>query len=416
MFNFAEKHMRIYWYKSKSQVNEFTVKLLEYWFRVNGGENVSDTENPDIVAVSICSSREITTLVSAKKKADSLGVPLLVGGSESYIGATLLAWADYLCVGEGYGLVKDLAKNGFDALKRGNVLCRDDMFREVNPDYEIPWLKLPAIQTAEKSYYFLHGRGCHKKCKFCFTSWTQPHQVIDSRCVYRVKKSIPKGKHIIYVTNDDGMIASGAGSTTVKRFLEYETDKWPKVIRLGVEGITEERRKFFSKYISTEQLADAIKKSIKIKRQLQLFFIIGFCDDPKDGVFDELANIIGVEKVRFPRIYFKFTWFESSPHTPLGRFDLKNLDFFDCEKNLLSMRAISGRYRLFKPGKQGSAVWNSVFRRLPPDLAAYWYLQKNKSSDLDAESVCNLAVDKVGIGYVDGSGDYPWKEIKCRIK
>ena len=83
------------------------------------------------------------------------------------------------------------------------------------------------------------------------TSWVQPHQVIKGNmasmeaAVTAVRAADPAAG-VVFVSNDDAA-GEWAGSTTVARFLADPYKKWPAVVRMGVEGITAERRAAFGK-------------------------------------------------------------------------------------------------------------------------------------------------------------------------
>jgi hypothetical protein len=410
--------MKIYWHESAEQRRNFTSKLLKWWFASCGGTNVSSDELPDIVCASICSPRECSTLASARKIADKLRVPLLIGGPECYTGATYLAWANWMCIGEGYGLLEDMARTGIAAMSRFNVLSRTNQDAAVTPDYVIPWRRLPAMQTSPTGYYYLAGRGCRNKCAFCFTGWTQPHASVPEHIRTRAIAGVPKKAHVLYVTNDDGGMAAYSGSTTVRQFLDESRAKWPKVIRLGVEGVTAKRRLSFGKPISDEDLASAIAKARDIGSQVELFFIVGWPDDPEaDGAFDSLMNLVGTETVRWPRAYLKFTWFEPAPHTPLASYDLRKLTEWDYQRAAMSMRSRSGRFRVFKAGRPGAAIWSAVMRRLSPEDAATWYAMRSECESAGSfAAACDIAERTIGLPSVDGTYDSPWKRVQTRIK
>jgi len=164
--------MKIYFHASTAQRAQYTHKILRYFFSRYGGTVLDTPDGADLIGASICSVRELSAVIAARKIATMHHVPLLIGGPETYIGDPLLAWADHLCIGEGYRLLSTLAQRGISAIADApNVLSRGSS-TTISPDYTIPWKEIPAIQTAPRAYYYLHGRGCHRKCKFCFTSWT----------------------------------------------------------------------------------------------------------------------------------------------------------------------------------------------------------------------------------------------------
>ncbi len=407
---------KIYWHETKQQSREFTSKLLKWWFVRHGGI-ITGPEDADLVCVSFCSPREVDVLKSARVVASKHGLRVLAGGCEAYTGSTYLAWADYLCVGEGYELLKELA-SASDPMSilddYGNVLGSADGL--VTPDYHIPWGELPSVQTAQYAFYYLAGRGCRKKCKFCMTSWTQPHQTIPPALLDQAGNQVTGRTKLVYVTNDDGL-GDGAGSTTLKNFINSDRDKWPMVTRLGIEGVTEKRRRSFAKPISDEEIAAAIIKAKRIRRQLELFFIVGFPDDPEPvSAFEKIADLIGTETARYPRVYMKFTWFEPCPHTPLANWDLGQLIEWDYQEAAKTLRARSGRYRVFRAGKIGASIWSAVLRRCDSRQALLWETQRDRVSCLPARDVCSEAASLLGAGVIDGSVSPPWKRVKCAIR
>lgn len=408
--------LKIYWHETPDQQKNFTSKICRWWFEKHGGQNVFAPQDADLIAASICSPRQVGLLAAGRKIADQRRIPFLVGGPETYVGGTYLAWADFLCVGEGYGLLASLAQNGLAALRVNSVLCRENPDAQICPDYRVPWKELPAIQTAARAYYYLAGRGCRRKCKFCYTSWTQPHQICPDYFLRATEGRMPRGAHIIYVTNDDGRLARQSGSATITEFLKPENILWPKVVRMGIEGVTQNRRGQLGKPISDAQIAQAIQKAKALGRQIEFFFIIGWPDDPsEETAFQELTDMLSVETIRHPRIYLKFTWFEAAPHTPLADYDLRQLRPWNYERASTALRAISGRYRIFRAGRPGLAIWCAILRRLPPVLAALWASQKSKCEKIsDFESACRLAQSVVGEEFLRGSKQSPWHNILCK--
>jgi hypothetical protein len=204
---------------------------------------------------------------------------------------------------------------------------------------------------------------------------------------------------------------------TLKRFLEEERAKWPMVIRLGVEGLTEERRRQFKKPMTYADIAAAIDKAARIKRQLQLFHIVGFPDDPPSAeAFVPLAERMPAEAIRHPRIHLKFTYFEPSPHTPMGRWDVSQLTPFDERAAAAILRRQSGRFRAFRLGRIGRAVWSTVARRLEPERLPAWAARRDEVERMSVASACALAESVAGRCVVDGSGAYPWDRVKVSVK
>jgi len=414
--------VRFHWVAAKSQLTAYTTRLVTHWLTKHGAKEV-DAADATVILCTCSSVRELSTLRRARKLADKLRVPLVAGGHAAYAGASLLAWADYVCVGEGYHLLADAAGRG--ASWRGafdeapNVLSKADPLREVVPDYRVPWGRLPAIQLDKHNFYALAGRGCRRKCSFCMTSWVQPWQSEDPRWVRKMqaaaKRSIKGGGGIYFVTNDDGL-GTQAGSTTLKRFLAVERDDWPMVIRCGIEGLTAERRRAFKKPIADEDIAAAILKSRRINRVLQLFYIVGFPDDPPDEeAFLPLAECLPTETVRQPWVYLKFTYFEPNPHTPMARWDVSQLRPFEPYVAAAALMRQSGRFRVFKAGHPGKRLWNAIAFRCGPDTIDEWLSARSRVDKMPVADACALAEKIAGRGVVDGTGDFPWTRVRCSV-
>lgn len=416
--------LRIAWFGRHNHFSGMSVKVVRYWMERHGAQTVDLGDNPDLVCATCAHPRDYSTMRMAAAAAKKAGAPLLVGGHDAYCGASLLAWADYVCVGEGFRLAEGLATEGatdprgyLDAAP--NVLSRDDPDREVTPDYHVPFVDVPVVKTAPRAYYSLAGRGCHRKCTFCFTSWAQPHQTVDRAVMERneaaVKAAQPDAS-AIWVTNDEGA-GHWSGSITVRRLLDGYLEDWPNVVRVGIEGLTEQRRRAFGKPISDSDVAALLELAHTKRRQLQLFFIVGLPDDPPGAdAFEPLLEHIDADPQRHPRVWLKFTHHEPAPHTPLGRWDIGSLQAFDGTAAAASMRARLGRIRSFTTARVGTAAWAGIARRMPHDKLAWWAQRRWACGDMSVRDVCRLATDHAGTGVVDGTGAYPWQRVRTRIR
>jgi radical SAM superfamily enzyme YgiQ (UPF0313 family) len=401
----------------------FTRQLLCWWFNKSGGKVVDRPEDADFLALSICSPDAYSVLTRAKQVANDLKKPLVVGGIEGYVGATYLAWADYICVGEGFGLLQDLATS-IDVRGtlegRHNVLYAARVEEQITPDYWVPW-EFPVFGQTKHTFRALGGRGCRHKCRFCMTSWVQPYQPLTperiASTIAAVRKSGRKNPRINFISNDYGFSNHCAGSTTVKLFLEEEHKRWPQEIRLGIEGLTEARRRFFSKPIPDELISGAIQKAERVNVNLALFWIIGFPDDPSAREWAE-KFILQFEPSasKRPVVAHKWTFFEPSPHTPLGGWDCGQLVDWDAR---LASRILAGhlhRTRMLLILPLSSALYRSIFRRLEPEQAALWARWKKNLRKEPPAEVCSLAAKLFGSAVVDGTGKYPWHRIKTSVR
>ena len=415
--------LRVAWHGTAGHFANYAVKVVRYWLERYGAVTVEPDDSPDLLCSTCSHPRDFPTLSAGRRLADKLRVPYLVGGHEGYTGATLLAWADYVCVGEGYRLCEALAAGGDDPRAvldaAPNVLRRIAPLAEVTPDYHVPWREIPVIQTAEHGFYAMAGRGCHRKCTFCMTTWVQPHQTAGDALMRRAERQVAahdSKSGVVFVTNDEGA-GRWAGSITVERVLKGYRDEWPMVLRVGVEGITEGRRRAFGKPVTDEQLATLFEMALERKRQLQLFFMVGFPDDPPGrDAFTNLASLIPSDDVRHPRIWLKFTYFESSPHTPLGREDATQIVTFDAASAMTELRRKSGRFRSFNLAQPGSAAWSVCARRLEPAHAAEWLSRATHAKSATPAEVGAWADELGGRGTADGTGAYPWDRVRTSVK
>lgn len=421
--------LRVAWIEKAADprmLTSYTHEIVSWAFRRAGALIVAHEDSPHLLIGTSYHPRDFRQLQKGRQLADRLGIPFLVGGHEAFGGDTLLAWADYTCVGEGYRLIAALGAAGGDdfrdVLDKAKNVARRGEGSDVLPDYYVPWNEIPIIRLASHNYAALAGRGCYRKCKFCMTTWVQPHQTASPERLTALTQSMNTARvkgELTLTTNDEGTRGTWSGSTTVHLALSRIDAPWPMLLRLGIEGVTEERRRWFHKPVADEDLARLIAVAKEKRRQLHLFFIIGWPDDPPpETAFDHLASYLDIETARSPRIWLMFTYFEPAPHTPLQAWDIRQLTPWDSQVALTSLRRFNARFRVLRrtPTRIGRSVWSGLARRMPPQHLDDWLAMETKMADCEVAEVCDYAARLAGRELATTSGPFPWDRVRTTVR
>lgn len=293
------------------------------------------------------------------------GEPYVIGGGAvETIPFTALSHADAISVGEAFHFVRDIL-----AMVKANKTIRDIRRYVVEYDHALEWSQIDNIGRDEKRYWLLErapaplaspdtridwtippilgpdnvmrimaSKGCRWHCKFCATSYRQPYAVDpDTSKILRTLAVLKRrGERSVLVTNDvsdlpyfDRLPKFGALDS---QSLSYRTAKdretlravvqaGAKVMRFGVEGISERIRRAIGKPIPGGGLLDLLHYLLKTHTQPHMFFIVGmpYEDDSDYAAFREwytkLAHVADWGLIRI-----KYTTFQPYPPTPLARF------------------------------------------------------------------------------------------------
>jgi hypothetical protein len=211
------------------------------------------------------------------------------------------------------------------------------------PDTYIDWGDLPAFESDDGVVRPISSKGCHAKCLFCATTYLQRYQKHNnpSLLLDQFMQLKAQGKKVSLITNDaadlpfyDQVVDAGMlqfQSMTmfaVRNKHVRETLLSPKghmkIVRFGIEGVSERIRKYIGKPISNQELSELLSELRQRNQMSHLFFIAGL---PYEGGEDwqELHDFMFgenglVETARKAVVRLKFTAYNPQPPTPLMYF------------------------------------------------------------------------------------------------
>jgi hypothetical protein len=365
--------MKIALLTNKESVNLYTDSTLKHLCRAAGIQVVEPAE-AEAIWVSVCDPDDIPMLAQARALAGSR--PLIMGGFEAYCGVAYLHWADAVVVGEGFEFIEAWGRSPEEALALPCVLRRGSR-GPVYPSYRVDWEKLPVVRMPGGGRtYFLAGRGCKNKCKFCLTSWSQPHQLCPAPLIRGASK-LAADNHwaMTFISNEsDGLQLGtriGARSMMVADFIKAPHDYPAQLIRFGIEGWTEEARRRMGKPITDDQIREILRITKLQRRRSQWFFILGYPGYSDADVDQFIDDVLPFETDPAIMIYVKATYFDANPHTPWGNEPLTPA-FVETRAHTpasLFRRMIrkNRRFEPFPTRSQAASAWRTVVRRCTSD-------------------------------------------------
>lgn len=307
--------MRIYfpqYYTQKSRFLSYTViaETLK-----NKGHDVSDVRhNADIAIFSMCDVTEYPQLI--KMRAETEGIPLIVGGAFAFNFLSAKIYADAVWIGECFDFAdcqsyEDIVQSKYSYVGGSELPVASQ---------RIEWEIVSVAQIAPKKCYYWGGVGCKNKCAFCFTSWTHRHQVNSKQRIEAAKRVATKNKcHIMISSNEyDNDISAKTFDMMLKDYVKTPI-KGSKMIRCGIEFPNETTRKAVGKPITDQEIYEAFQKSKLENGSLRLFHIAGY--NSIDDWEEYIAKIsMMLRKVNPPRmIHFMFNNLQYQNFTPLYR-------------------------------------------------------------------------------------------------
>ena len=290
---------------------------------------------------------------------------VITGGAIDASPFEALATADALAVGEAYQFVRELlrlVKGGADlaairafiidyphAIERQQLadltfdpsrpwLLSAPAPMLATPDTVIDWDETPVVKSDDRVLRVLASKGCHLRCTFCATTFRQPYQVTPNtdRLIAVVQDAARTQRGASLITNDAAalpqfadIIQAGAlsfQSMTVKALRQPDLLKaicasGARLLRFGVEGISERIRQAFGKPVSNAELVHIVGELNRHRINCHLFFIVGAPFETDDDFANLQQLVIDLSKtVRFGITRLKFTAFQSTPPAPLAHF------------------------------------------------------------------------------------------------
>lgn len=302
---------------------------------------------------------------------------IITGGAVDTAPFMALSIADGLAVGEAYTFLRrllDIVKTGGDvsdarafiteyphALERRQLegfefqsnapwLLKEPPPPLASPDPYVDWGDMPAFVSDDNVARLMASKGCHLKCGFCATTWRQSYRVNDrpDLLVQQMRDLKANGQGVSFITNDAGelpfledVVREGMlqfQSMTVKSMRNPHTrrvitSRPLKILRFGVEGISERIRVAFGKAISNAELLNLLRdlrqiydadKQRQRSQRVRLFFIVAApyeADVDWDNFHQFVRGKNGlVDQADQGVVELKFTAFNPQPPTPLMYF------------------------------------------------------------------------------------------------
>ena len=319
---------------------------------------------------------------------------VLTGGPVDATPLTALAVADGVLIGEGYRFVRLLLDVILDpratkgdverlvvedphAIARSQVVkLKRDRERKwllaeppeilATPDPWVDWT-VPAVKTDDKVVRVLGSKGCHFKCGYCATTFRQAKTENPSpgRVRSLVKRLGRAGERVQVLSNDPANIKwypalqghLDHGSYTIEEFLRPENRaaiirQRPRIVRFGVEGLSERLRHSWMKPIPHATVLDVLADLERAKINSHMFMIVGA---PFEGEVDWMewrdfmVRLVAQKEYGITRI--KFTSYQPSPPAPLVRFVSGN-DFeghYDRFRDWYIRNSVSSHILLINP-------------------------------------------------------------------
>lgn len=302
---------------------------------------------------------------------------IITGGAVDTAPFMALSVADALAVGEAYTFVRRLLAliradgdmqdirafvteyphalareqlAGFEFEKNAPWLLKTAPPHLASPDPYVDWGDMPAFVSDDNVARLMASKGCHLKCAFCATTWRQTYRVNDrpDLLVQQMRDLKAQQQGVSFITNDAGelpfledVVNEGMlqfQSLTVKSMRDPHIrdvirSKPLKIVRFGVEGISERLRVAFGKAISNAELLQLLqdlrviydaKQGRHRSQMVRLFFIVSAPYESDADWDDFRAFALGknglVARTDSGVVQLKFTAFNPQPPTPLMYF------------------------------------------------------------------------------------------------
>ncbi len=301
-------------YSATKDIVEYTISVLKTLIANNGHELVSDPNDADIIAVSVCDVSQVTFLEKVRMQYPNKKIA--VGGHATIYYKLFALFADYVNIGQGFEFFECQSIDEIESLP--SVWVSAFPKEKLYPSTRIDWGKVPVANVTKGQTYYWGAVGCKNKCTFCMTSWTNPHQK-NARA--RVDRVLSKYKTCTIVSNDSDDVASRmTQSIMLKDFIRVPLKKY-SVYRMGLEFATEEMRRKYGKPFSDDEFAYAIRRAIDEGVRLKLFCISGLNSIEEWGRFFDRMPDVYVQG----RIDVKFTNIAYEMFAPIKR-ERHNLD------------------------------------------------------------------------------------------
>ena len=299
------------YFESRSRFLSYTVVAKAL---MDAGHEVVPTDDRcDAVLFSICDVTEFRRLARCRR--DHRGKTLVVGGAFAFNFWPCSLVADGVWVGEVY----DMAACRTVEELLGSPHCYTGGDGLPTASQRIDWARVPVAQISKNSCYYWGGNGCKNWCRFCYTSWTRPHDVNSPMRIRRAQQMCAKrGVHLMVSSNE---YENDPGASTFDMLLRdyVATPVRANVVRCGVEFATEETRARLGKPMTDNDIFHALQKAERERVSLRLFHIAGY--DPRDD-WERYIDMLGdmLDRTGYGRLLnLGFNNLQYQNYTPLYR-------------------------------------------------------------------------------------------------
>lgn len=329
------------------------VKTVLWQMEKIGIQTTTDPKLADLICIS--SVHPITAKYANKFK--KLNKPIIFGGAGCLSPAYYLNYGDYVILGDGENVFNHIKNKGLKDIELlDNVLVKGKKSVKINQDFPF---NAPVIQQEDGAYSIWCGRGCKNKCFFCQTGWALEYQENPTPPIDKAKTLIKNGKKISYLSNDvlqhtfyDKLPKVEHGSYSIKYMAKHGLPP-ARLIRIGVEGVSERLRAFVNKPISKNDLIKATAWLNQNKKGVRWFMIAGLPSETKED-WNELKDAIMQWKKYTDRgvLELSFTAWCPDPATPLSTCKLDDSyydNFNEFKEWFFSGIGYSNRIKLYNP-------------------------------------------------------------------
>ena len=277
----------------------------------------------------------------------------------------IISFADAVFIGEAEGIIGEsinaLEKKGIDELKKfpGWIISKNWRYGDKIPETVIcdplpenpPYLNRP--DTLSRAWYVEIARGCPFKCYYCELghstkfrkySFEQIKKTLDLCDLSKTKKinfyapdeaSHPDYKPLYDYLSQKGFLSAFSSMRLESVMKNNPPIKANQLIRIGIDGLTEETRIRINKKITNQMIVDYFTMLINNGHvQFKMFMMFGYSweklEDFKE--FEKLMHMI--KKIPLKKnisLRIKWTPFIPQPCTPLKN-ELAKYDFAMVEK------------------------------------------------------------------------------------
>lgn len=353
----------------KSGINSYTNGWLKYMAKWSG------LDREDVELVSICDPDEFGLLLQPKTNKYRI-----LGGAESFYENLYKPFVDAIVVGEGFQFFKDYkTSQNIESVLSESYIYTGTEGQITASDY-VDWDFCPFIRVGKKKVMILGGRGCHNKCKFCYTSWTTKHQIPPAF-------NLNKPGYMVNVISNDNVGAvnqkTSVKSITVKDYLKMSEKEArnTRVYRFGIEALSENMRKKIGKPIKDKEIKAVFNISKKIGHELMFFIIAGL--EPQEKFLGFLDNL-GYDPSLKPKVIIKGTYFNPCLHTPMKGYDVRGLYQWDKQWIYGKLKSYSPRLKLNLRADMGYSLWRAMFHRTrnKEETLFLWKLRNKQKDEL----------------------------------